>query len=135
MKHRLIFASLSLLTSAVAQTLNDGSVLPFPPPKSLSVVKPRLQDSSMRWPTPAQHLPKDAPNILIVLLDDVGFGVSETFGGEVHTPTLTKLASGGIRYNAFHTTSILLAHAGGASDGKKSYARKLRHDRRTSCRI
>ena len=60
----------------------------------------------MRWPTPAQHLPKDAPNILIVLLDDVGFGVSETFGGEVHTPTLTKLAGEGIRYNAFHTTSI-----------------------------
>ena len=60
----------------------------------------------MRWPTPVQHLPKDALNILIVLLDDVGFGVSETFGGEVHTPTLTKLASEGIRYNAFHTTSI-----------------------------
>ena len=48
----------------------------------------------------------NAPNILIVLLDDVGFGLPDTFGGEVHTPTLTRLANEGIAYNAFHTTSI-----------------------------
>ncbi|WP_231931094.1 arylsulfatase [Botrimarina hoheduenensis] len=60
----------------------------------------------MRWPAEPKRLPEDAPNILIVLLDDVGFGVSETFGGEVHTPTLSKLADQGIRYNSFHTTSI-----------------------------
>ena len=52
------------------------------------------------------HLPKDAPNILIILLDDVGFGQADTFGGEIHTPTLTRLASQGISYNAFHTTAI-----------------------------
>ncbi len=60
----------------------------------------------MQWPAVPDHLPKDAPNILIVLVDDVGFGIAETFGGEVHTPTLTKLANEGLRYNAFHTTSI-----------------------------
>ncbi len=60
----------------------------------------------MKWPDAPRRLPADAPNILVVLLDDVGFGVSETFGGEVRTPTLTKLAREGIRYNAFHTTSI-----------------------------
>ena len=42
----------------------------------------------MLWPEEPQRLPPDAPNILIVLLDDVGFGIAETFGGEVHTPTL-----------------------------------------------
>ncbi len=68
--------------------------------------KPRLQDSTMKWPDEPQRLPKDAPSILIVLIDDVGFGVAETFGGEVHTPTLTKLANEGLRYNRFHTTSI-----------------------------
>ena len=52
------------------------------------------------------HLPKDAPNILIILLDDVGFGQASTFGGEINTPTLSKLASEGLSYNAFHTTSI-----------------------------
>ena len=73
---------------------------------SESVAKPRLQDSTMKWPAQPQRLPKDAPNILIILLDDIGFGVAETFGGEVHTPTLTKLANEGLRYNAFHTTAI-----------------------------
>ncbi|TFG59072.1 MAG: arylsulfatase, partial [Nitrospirales bacterium] len=87
-----------------AQT--DGSVLPFPSPPSESVTKARLQDSTMKWPKQPQRLPADAPNILIVLIDDIGFGVAETFGGEVHTPALTRLAKEGIRYNAFHTTSI-----------------------------
>jgi arylsulfatase len=89
------------------ETANDGSVLPFPPtPLNDSVAKPRLQDSTMKWPEQPRRLPADAPNILIVLLDDVGFGVADTFGGEVHTPTLSKLANEGLRYNAFHTTSI-----------------------------
>jgi arylsulfatase len=89
-----------------AWSQQDGSVLPFAPAPMESVAKPRLQDSTMKWPAAAQRLPKDAPNILIVLLDDVGFGVSETFGGEVRTPTLTRLANEGLRYNGFHTTSI-----------------------------
>jgi arylsulfatase len=95
------------LGPAVAQTpSNDGSVLPFPPTPMDSVVKPLLQDSTMQWPAEAQRLPADAPNILIVLLDDAGFGVSEVFGGEVETPAFKKLAAEGIRYNTFHTTSI-----------------------------
>ncbi len=92
--------------AATAAPPADGSVLPFPPAPMAGAAKPRLQDSTMKWPAPVQRLPKDAPNILIVLLDDVGFGVAETFGGEVRTPTLSKLAKEGIRYNAFHTTSI-----------------------------
>lgn len=60
----------------------------------------------MKWPQPVKRLPDDAPNILVVLLDDTGFGVSETFGGEIHTPTFSKLAKDGLTYNAFHTTSI-----------------------------
>ncbi len=60
----------------------------------------------MKWPVEPQRLPTDAPNILIILIDDVGFGIADTFGGEVHTPTLSRLAQEGIRYNAFHTTSI-----------------------------
>ena len=52
------------------------------------------------------HLPKDAPNILIILLDDVGFGLADTYGGPIHTPTLSRIANQGISYNAFHTTAI-----------------------------
>lgn len=93
-------------TAAPASASEDGSVLPFPPLPMAGEAKPRLQDSTMKWPEAPQRLPKGAPNILIVLIDDVGFGVADTFGGEVHTPTLTKLANEGLKYNAFHTTSI-----------------------------
>ncbi|WOK35901.1 arylsulfatase [Sphingomonas sp. C3-2] len=50
--------------------------------------------------------PEGAPNVLLVLLDDVGFGHASTFGGPVNTPTLEKLAREGIRYNRFHTTAL-----------------------------
>ncbi|MEM9107595.1 MAG: sulfatase-like hydrolase/transferase, partial [Pseudomonadota bacterium] len=60
----------------------------------------------MQWPDPVQRLPENAPNILIVLLDDVGFGIPNTFGGGVSTPTLDALAADGIAFTQFHTTSI-----------------------------
>jgi arylsulfatase A-like enzyme len=50
--------------------------------------------------------PKNAPNILIVLIDDMGFGQSSAFGGPIHMPTLEKLANNGLRYNDFHTTAL-----------------------------
>ncbi|TWT46355.1 Arylsulfatase [Thalassoglobus neptunius] len=95
-------------TRAAESTTHDypERVLPFSPTPIESITRPRLQDSKMKWPEEVKHLPDDAPNILIILIDDIGFGVAETFGGEVHTPTLTKLANEGIRYNSFHTTSI-----------------------------
>lgn len=50
--------------------------------------------------------PSEAPNVLIVLLDDVGFGASSAFGGPCHTPTAERLAQGGLRFNRFHTTAL-----------------------------
>jgi len=105
-KLTLLAALYSFIVGAWAAPADDGSILPFPELPMESIVRPRLQDTTMKWPAPPQRLPKDAPNILIVLLDDIGFGVAETFGGDVHTPTLTKLANEGLRYNAFHTTAI-----------------------------
>jgi arylsulfatase A-like enzyme len=52
------------------------------------------------------HPPKGAPNVLIVLLDDTGFGASSAFGGPCQTPSAEKLAAGGLRYNRFHTTAL-----------------------------
>ncbi len=52
------------------------------------------------------RLPKDAPNIFIILLDDVGFGLPDTYGGPIHTPNLSRIANEGVSYNTFHTTSI-----------------------------
>lgn len=62
-------------------------------------------DSASDFPQPDQA-PPGAPNILLVLLDDVGFGWVSTFGGLVETPTLERLANQGLRYGAFHTTAL-----------------------------
>src|SRR4029079_11010279 len=50
--------------------------------------------------------PAGAPNVLLILLDDVGFGQTSTFGGPANTPTLQRLADEGLRYNRFHTTAL-----------------------------
>lgn len=84
----------------------SGKVLPFPPIPSASTAGPTLAKSTHKRRPQPDYLPKDAPNVLIILMDDVGFGQAETFGGEVHTPTLTKLRNEGLAYNTFHTTSI-----------------------------
>jgi len=91
---------------AAADAIDDGAVLPFPPVPSASVAGPTLQESKHVRRAQPNHLPDDAPNVLIILLDDVGFGLPDTFGGPVHTPTLSRLAKDGISYNRFHTTSI-----------------------------
>lgn len=95
-----------LVGLAAAATPDDGTVLPFPPTPSASVAGPTLQESKHQRRVEPDRLPRDAPNIVIVLLDDVGFGLPETFGGVIHTPTLSRLRDQGIAYNRFHTTSI-----------------------------
>lgn len=84
----------------------NGKILPFPPIPTASVAGPTLAKSTHKRRPQPDYLPKDTPNVLIILMDDVGFGQTETFGGEVHTPTLTKLRNEGIAYNTFHTTAI-----------------------------
>lgn len=95
-----------LLALAGNAAPEDGSVLPFPPTPTASIAKPRLQDSVMKWRVEPNRLPAGAPNILIILIDDVGFGTPDTFGGFAHTPTLSKLRDEGICYNRFNTTAI-----------------------------
>jgi arylsulfatase A-like enzyme len=84
----------------------EGSVLPFASTPSASVAGVTLQQSKHQRRVELRHLPLDAPNVLIVLLDDVGFGLPDTYGGVIRTPTLTRVANEGISYNRFHTTSI-----------------------------
>jgi arylsulfatase A-like enzyme len=96
------------LAVGTAFTVPAGAqdVLPFPPKPSGSVAERTMQESTYN-PLPVQsHLPKNAPNILIVLIDDVGPAQTDTYGGEIHTPTLSKIAREGISYNRFHTTAM-----------------------------
>ncbi len=83
----------------------DRSKLPLPELPFRGKIGKTYLESEMDWPrVPAP--PAGAPNVVVILLDDVGFGQVSTFGGPVPTPALDKLAAGGLRYNRFHTTSI-----------------------------
>lgn len=81
-------------------------VLPFPPTPTASIASRTLQESVHKRRVEQKHLPKDAPNIIIILIDDAGPGLPDTYGGEVHTPTLSKISGTGISYNRFHSTAM-----------------------------
>ena len=106
--------SLKLVAGLLTVTLSAGftipaaaqEVLPFPPKPSGSTAGRTMQESVYSPLPPLSHLAKDAPNILIVLIDDVGPAQTDTYGGEIHTPTLSKIAHEGISYNRFHTTAM-----------------------------
>ncbi len=80
--------------------------LPFPPTPSASTAGRTMQESVYKQRVEPRRLPEDAPNILIVLIDDAGPGLPTTFGGEVHTPTMDRVVGEGISYNRFHTTAM-----------------------------
>jgi arylsulfatase A-like enzyme len=83
----------------------DRTVLPIPEP-----VNPPITEVDARKATPPPRFevkaPAGAPNVLIVLIDDMGFGQSSAFGGPIRMPTVERLANGGLRYNEFHTTAL-----------------------------
>jgi hypothetical protein len=81
------------------------SVLPFPDPVFKGKIGRTTADSKPDFPQPIQP-PAGAPNILLILTDDVGFGASSAFGGPIPTPTLEALAAKGIKYNEFNTTAL-----------------------------
>jgi arylsulfatase len=83
----------------------DRTVLPIPEPQypHSTVFNARNATPPSRFEVKA---PTNAPNVLIVLLDDMGFGQSSAFGGPIHMPTVEGLANSGLRYNEFHTTSL-----------------------------
>ena len=83
----------------------DRSRLPLHRPPFKGRIGTTYQDSESAWPE-LPRPPEGAPNILLILLDDVGFGQASTFGGPVPTESLDKLAADGLRYTRFHTTAI-----------------------------
>ena len=90
---------------APAAAANDRTVLPLAEPKR--PIYKELDARKAKMPPRFEvKAPKGAPNVVIVLIDDMGFGVPSSFGGPVSMPTLDKLAAGGLRYNNFHTTAV-----------------------------
>src|SRR5215467_8664661 len=109
----LLALTFALTSSAVAQ----GQSTEFPPASTPSVL-PRpdfhfpgsvgrtyADSDPAQFPQPVQA-PKGAPNIVLILIDDAGFGQFSTFGGGVPSPTMDRLAAEGLRFNRFHTTAL-----------------------------
>ena len=80
--------------------------MPFPPTPSASIAGRTMQESVYQRRTVERHLPPDAPNILIVLIDDAGPALPSTFGGDVNTSTLDRVCAEGVAFNRFHTTAM-----------------------------
>jgi len=83
----------------------DGKQIPPPPMPFGGVIKEAATDSKPYWP-PRVVPPKGAPNILLIMTDDQGYGVSGTFGGVIPTPALDRVAKAGLRYIQFHSTAL-----------------------------
>jgi arylsulfatase A-like enzyme len=109
--------SASYLPATLAQTVNGtlgspsatitikGDQIPTPPPKFGGVIKENSKDSKPWWP-PNIVPPKGAPNVLLIMTDDQGYGVSGTFGGIIPTPALDRIAKSGLRYTEFCSTAL-----------------------------
>jgi arylsulfatase A-like enzyme len=113
MKHFLLF-TLSIALLGTQTSLGDDvpgkanvdrNVLPIREPQRphITELDARNSKAPQRWQVDA---PKDAPNVIVVLIDDIGFGHSSTFGGPCSMPTLEKLSASGLKYNRFHTTAL-----------------------------
>jgi arylsulfatase A-like enzyme len=91
--------------SPSATTTIDGKYLPAPPPKFGGVINLGAEQSKPFWP-PTVVPNKGAPNVLLIMTDDQGYGVSSTFGGVVPTPAMDRIAKAGLRYTQFHSTAL-----------------------------
>jgi arylsulfatase len=88
-----------------ATTTIDGRQLPPPDPKFGGVIKDDALQSKPWW-APRIVPPKQAPNVLLIITDDAGFGVPSTFGGVIPTPTMDRIAQEGLRYNRVFSTAL-----------------------------
>jgi Sulfatase len=99
------------------------TVLPIPDRRPVTLTTYDAKDPDTKFP-PIRQLrpPEGAPNVLVVLLDDVGFGASSAFGGPCQTPNAEKLAAGGLKYNRFHTTALCSPTRAAMLSGRNHHA-------------
>jgi arylsulfatase A-like enzyme len=118
--HRTVAVSLLILLAVVttkaqqttdatgspnATTTIDGRYLPNPAPPFGGKINLSAVDSKPAWP-PTVVPPKGAPNVLLIMTDDQGYGITSTFGGVIPTPAMERLAKSGLRYTQFHSTAL-----------------------------
>ncbi len=88
-----------------ATTTMPGNQVPIPTPAFGGVIKEKATESKTWW-APRIVPPKNAPNVLLIMTDDQGFGAPSTFGGVIPTPAMDRIAKNGLRYTNFHSTSL-----------------------------
>lgn len=121
----LVFLLLAgLFATAYAQDSVNRTVLPIPEPERQTYTELDVRDA-----TPPKHFevkaPADAPNVLIVLVDDLGFAGTHTFGGPFTTPTFDRLASEGLFYNNFHTTAVCSPTRAALKSGRNHHVNNM----------
>ncbi len=99
----------------------DGTQLPKPDPKFSGKIGETYKDSTPSFPLPVTAA-KGSPNVLLILLDDVGFGMCSTYGGPVPTPNMDKLANNGLKYTRFHTTALCSPTRGSLLAGRNHHS-------------
>jgi arylsulfatase len=107
--------------STDATTTIDGRYLPNPPSPFGGVINMRAQDSKPYWP-PRIVPPKGAPNVLLIMTDDQGYGVYGSFGGVIPTPTMDWIARAGLRYTQFHSTALCSPSRAALITGRNHHA-------------
>jgi arylsulfatase A-like enzyme len=119
----IVQLTLSVAGPAAAAQL-DRTVLPIPEP-----ARPRVTELDVRDVTPPARFevraPEGAPNVLVVLVDDLGFAGTSTFGGPVTTPTFDRIAREGIYYNNFHTTAVCSPTRAAIKSGRNHHVNNM----------
>src|SRR5262249_50242790 len=111
-RHLLLGTTSLVAASALASTAlprpadaTTSNVLPDPEPPFTGKIGRTVKDSTPDFPKGVEA-PAGAPNVLLILTDDVGFGASSTFGGPIPTTNFQRVADTGLRYNKYHTTAL-----------------------------
>jgi arylsulfatase A-like enzyme len=114
-------ALVALALMFTASTASAQEVLPRPEPKFKGTIGQTYKDSTPDK-IPLIKAPDGAPNVLYILIDDAGFGQAGTFGGQISTPTLDRLAQAGLRYTRFHTTALCSPTRAALLTGRNSHS-------------
>ncbi len=117
-----------------ATTTVDSRYLPAPPQKFEGQIGLNADQSKSAWPARIVP-PKGAPNILLILTDDVGFGAPSTFGGVIPTPAMDRIAANGLRYTNFHSTSLCSPTRAALITGRNHPLGRVRCDLRDCDRL
>ena len=106
MKNKILLFVLFIAIAMTIGTVSAQEVLPFKKQKSGTIAGVTMAESVYAPSQPKSHLPEDAPNIIIILIDDAGPATASAYGGEINTPALSKVRDEGISFGAFHSTAM-----------------------------